>query len=52
MTTEERLGEIAQLLAVAIKRLKNRGRTQSNGSELSRYAPPEERSCDEDSNND
>jgi hypothetical protein len=44
MTTEERLDEIAQLLAVAIKRLKNREKMSIGQVELSGFSHPEERS--------
>ena len=45
MTAEQRMDEIAALLARAIKRQKLRRKEQSNGSELSGYKRRKERSC-------
>ena len=44
MTTDQRMEEIAALLACAIKRQKLRRNKQSNGSELSGYTAENERS--------
>jgi hypothetical protein len=44
MTAEQRMDEVAALLARAIKRQKLRRNEQSNGSELSGYTAQNERS--------
>jgi hypothetical protein len=45
MTADQRMDEIAAILARAIKRQKLRRNEQSNGSELSGYTRRNERSC-------